>query len=80
MKGQVKNRQHFPSEMTWAELQDAANNMTEGEAFEALELEKNGRRRKSYMMRLYSRFSSQRSARERQAIEAWAVDTKHGDH
>lgn len=79
MKGE-KNKQHFPTEMTWGELQDAANGMTEGEALEALEMEKNGKRRKSYMMRLYSRFSALRSQRERQALEAWAIETRHGGH
>jgi len=75
-----KDVKYFPTDMTWGELQAAANEMSETEAFDALDIEKNGKRRKSYLLRLYSRYSVMRAAREREAIKAWAVETRHGGH
>jgi hypothetical protein len=74
--GKLENK----TDKTWAELNEAAKDMSEKEALEALEHEKNGKRRKAYMLRLYGRYSATRSQREREAIVAWALHPTHGGH
>lgn len=68
------------SDKTWIELNEVVKVMSEAEALQALEYEKNNKRRKAYMLRLYGRYSAMRSQREREAIVAWALHANHGGH
>lgn len=67
-------------DMSWHELTEAVRAMSEKEALELLDREKNGDRRKSYMLRLYGRYNVTRAQRERAAIVAWAAAPNHGGH
>lgn len=56
------------AEFTWAELNERLRDMTEAQAWKALEDEKAGRNRISHLLRIYGRAGQLRSARERRAL------------
>lgn len=64
---------------TWAELNDGVKNMSEKEALDAIETEGSTYRRKSYLLRLHSRYNLLRGQRERQQL-ADLSRTPHGGH
>jgi hypothetical protein len=53
---------------TWTALNDFLRTATEDEAFEMLRLERGGKRRIQYLLRIYSRYNHTRATREREEI------------
>ena len=59
---------------SWQGLNKHIKTLTEAEAGDLLEAEKKGKRRLGFLMRLYGRFNTLRTIRERQELAAYNIN------